>query len=309
MEFKVGEKVRFLHENMEGIIQEILSPKMVLVLVDDVLEEEVNVEELVKIHRAERVLRFDEPEKPEPEAVSETAKRTPLAAALVRVDSGEYEIWLINPAPLEVFFTLFGRIRKRIQPINSGQLSSRSERLLGKLSTDEFHHCRSLIFQILKYSAHPEFNPIPPLVIEIPIRTEVFKQKPETIAELGKEGYYLPLEELEPEKSPEQAAAKTVEKPAAPPSEVVDLHIQKLMDYHHKMDGDSLLKIQIEAFQQALNQAVLHKMPRIIFIHGIGSGRLRDSIETILDGHQFVFGHKRADILKYGNGAIEVELA
>lgn len=309
MEFKVGEKVRFLHEKMEGIVQEILGDTKVLVLVDDLLEEEVPVSELVKIHRSERNLRSNEQEKEIPEFLSKVARKLPLALAITRNRLGVYELWLLNPTPLELMFNVFVRIRKKTEPLNSGRAEGRSEMFIGKLSSDQFHHCKSLLFQILKYSGHPDFNPRDPLVVEITLRSEIFNEKPIFIESLGREGYFLPLEKAEDDTIAEPAKVKKVEQPAGPPSEVIDLHIQKLVKSFDGLDGNAMLAIQIEAFQQALNQAVLHNMSRIIFIHGVGSGRLKEDIETILESHQFVFNFQKADPIKFGNGATEVELA
>ena len=89
-----------------------------------------------------------------------------------------------------------------------------------------------------------------------------------------------------------------------PPMEV-DLHIHQLVPKSKGMDNYDMLTIQIDTAKRQLDFAIKKKIPRIVFIHGIGEGVLRAELEYLFRQYgnlQF----NDADFQKYGRGATEV---
>ncbi len=85
----------------------------------------------------------------------------------------------------------------------------------------------------------------------------------------------------------------------------VDLHIHKLVDDFTNLENKDLINIQIEYFKKCLEQAVKDKYRKLIFIHGIGDGVLKNEILKHLkktDGVQYY----DAPYNRYGFGATEV---
>jgi hypothetical protein len=83
----------------------------------------------------------------------------------------------------------------------------------------------------------------------------------------------------------------------------VDLHIQRLVGDPRVLKPDAMLKLQLDRFEQCLDQAIAHSLPRITFIHGAGKGILRREIESRLEAHPAVLRHSKADPVAFGGGA------
>jgi hypothetical protein len=87
------------------------------------------------------------------------------------------------------------------------------------------------------------------------------------------------------------------------PPKVVDLHLEKLVDNMMGIDSSTMLRLQIEAFEKAITDAQAHHVDSMVFIHGIGTGKLKKEIHTRLMEFDFVKNFELADPVLYGNGA------
>ncbi len=88
----------------------------------------------------------------------------------------------------------------------------------------------------------------------------------------------------------------------------IDLHIENLTDKHDSLNGGQKLKLQLNAFENYLNEAILINIDRIFIIHGIGSGKLKNEIATRLIRNPNVKTFINEWHPKYGFGATEVIL-
>lgn len=93
------------------------------------------------------------------------------------------------------------------------------------------------------------------------------------------------------------------------PSSVVDLHVEALLPGGpgSRTPAD-LLKLQLDTFEKALENAVASGMHDITFIHGVGSGALRTELHKRLGGHPNVRFFEDAQKQKFGYGATKVTL-
>ena len=89
-----------------------------------------------------------------------------------------------------------------------------------------------------------------------------------------------------------------------PPMEV-DLHIEKLVPTTRGLDVIDLLNYQLEAAQGQLEFALRMKIQRIVFIHGVGQGVLKEELLTLFRRYEGL-EVSDADPRKYGMGATEV---
>ena len=85
----------------------------------------------------------------------------------------------------------------------------------------------------------------------------------------------------------------------------VDLHIEKLHDNPGNLNSDDMLQIQLAFFRTCLNHAVINRMKKVIFIHGVGRGVLKTEMQRELDKYDNL-AYMDAPISKYGVGAMEV---
>ena len=72
------------------------------------------------------------------------------------------------------------------------------------------------------------------------------------------------------------------------------------------MSNAQIISYQINFFMQEMDKALIDKLHKIVFIHGVGAGVLRSSIREELKRFPNI-RYSDAPIEKYGNGATEVE--
>lgn len=86
----------------------------------------------------------------------------------------------------------------------------------------------------------------------------------------------------------------------------VDLHLHELIDsYQQKSDHEKLL-FQLNYLRKCMDAAIAHRIKRVIFIHGVGKGTLRQEVIHALKDYDRV-RHFDAPLKKYGFGALTVE--
>lgn len=85
----------------------------------------------------------------------------------------------------------------------------------------------------------------------------------------------------------------------------VDLHIHKITDRDKGMSNYEILNLQIDTAQYKLEFAIKKRIKKIVFIHGVGEGVLREELYTLFRRYENV-KYYDADFQKYGVGATEV---
>lgn len=87
----------------------------------------------------------------------------------------------------------------------------------------------------------------------------------------------------------------------------IDLHIESLLDSHMGMSNAEILSIQMKEFRNFYNRAKSKHIRKLIIIHGVGSGVLKDDVRLFLDKKDGV-EYYDADFREYGKGATAVEI-
>lgn len=103
----------------------------------------------------------------------------------------------------------------------------------------------------------------------------------------------------------EKPQPKKLSKARTPIEEVVDLHIENLLPSHRGMSNGEIIDVQLRYFTKALDNAIHNNYYRIVFIHGVGKGRLREEIIALLDTYSGI-SYRAASYELYGWGATEV---
>jgi hypothetical protein len=85
--------------------------------------------------------------------------------------------------------------------------------------------------------------------------------------------------------------------------EEVDLHIEELIDSHSGMEAGEILNLQMSRFIIALDGAIRNKTRKIVFIHGVGNGKLKQEIRKTLDTKYSKLRYQDASFKEYGYGA------
>tara|TARA_R110001583_G_scaffold58714_4_gene174828 strand:+ start:3398 stop:3961 length:564 start_codon:yes stop_codon:yes gene_type:complete len=97
---------------------------------------------------------------------------------------------------------------------------------------------------------------------------------------------------------------KTDLKPDKLPPMEVDLHIHQLTESTRGMDNYDMLNLQMETAKHKLEFAIKNRIPKIVFIHGVGEGVLKTELDFLLNNYNVDF--YAANYKKYGMGATEV---
>jgi len=84
----------------------------------------------------------------------------------------------------------------------------------------------------------------------------------------------------------------------------VDLHIHELIDTEYGMSNFDKLSLQLRVAREKLEEAILKKHKRIVFIHGRGDGILKNEVRELCKKYPVEFYD--ASYSKYGTGATEV---
>ena len=85
----------------------------------------------------------------------------------------------------------------------------------------------------------------------------------------------------------------------------VDLHIEKLVPSKRGMSNYDILTLQIETAKRQLDFAIKNRMPKVVFIHGVGEGVLKADLDFLLGRYNNI-SFQDANYQKYGLGATEV---
>ena len=86
----------------------------------------------------------------------------------------------------------------------------------------------------------------------------------------------------------------------------VDLHYHVLTGVRDGIPSHEMLTLQMEHFDRMMRRAEQKRIPRIVFIHGVGQGRLRQEIRNALSSYWPQCTCRDGDPRKYGHGATEV---
>ena len=85
----------------------------------------------------------------------------------------------------------------------------------------------------------------------------------------------------------------------------VDLHIEALTDDCSALSDHEKFETQMRFFQKCLNDAIVNHVHKVIFIHGVGAGVLKNEIINELKQYKGLH-YFDASMAKYGVGATEV---
>lgn len=320
----VGDRVRTIRSNHEGVITRLISDQQIEVEIEDGFRLPFMKSDLVVIAREEQAIWGKEKR-----LATGKEQKSPILAekglylAMTHFNDKLLEVYLINNTDFSLPFT-FGDDRDMAYfGISSGILTPRTYQKVHELSIDKFERWNTLIIQFLFHRIGVgSFRE--PLVKKMRFKANTFfKALKKEVPLLGGEGYVFQLDEenrvAEIQPNPERVVEKTIEtQPAAKnilvvpkPTQFgkrkeVDLHADKL-GINHLAKGE-ILQQQLQIFEKQLDSAIVEGYDEIIFIHGVGNNVLKTEIQRRLSGHPHVSFFQDAQKEKFGYGATLVKL-
>lgn len=85
----------------------------------------------------------------------------------------------------------------------------------------------------------------------------------------------------------------------------IDLHIEKLVKNFKHLTNFDILNIQVDTARSQLEFAIKNRIPKVVFIHGMGEGVLKTELDFLF-GRYSEITFQDANYRKYGLGATEV---
>lgn len=85
----------------------------------------------------------------------------------------------------------------------------------------------------------------------------------------------------------------------------VDLHIEKLTKDFRRMEKFDMLNLQLDMARGQVEFAISNRIPRIVFIHGVGEGVLKAELGYLFSRYPEI-NYEDANYQKYGLGATQI---
>ncbi|MDR0661721.1 MAG: DUF2027 domain-containing protein [Prevotellaceae bacterium] len=241
---------------------------------------------------------------------------------------GDIDIYLINDGAYYLLYTV-GVCENTgyIKHIQGGELEPDSKLYIQTLAVKDIATIQELSFGFMKYRAgiyrmqgpeqlELELNPVKFFRPNAFSENDFFDEKA-MIYKLSsnqktlKDFFTLSAEEIAKamkEKKPHTASVKG-KTPKPIEIEEVDLHIESLVDNHKDLSNGEILEIQLARFQTALELGMHSGTKRMVFIHGVGNGKLKHEILRLLDTqYAGKVRYQDASFKEYGYGATMVML-
>ena len=150
-----------------------------------------------------------------------------------------------------------------------------------------------------KQNAFVVTKPFKVPVMVIPLQDNPLKAELEKLSERD---FQQAIEQKEPKKK-----APVV---ALPDQELVeiDLHIHELLDNFTNLTNTEMLTVQMNKFHEELAKAISSGAKKIVFIHGVGNGTLKNELRRELQRKYSKYASQDASFREYGYGATMVIL-
>lgn len=346
MVINIGDKVRFLNDVGGGVVTRVLNPKTVMVQTEDGFEVPTSVADLVKAEpESEKKMApkddvaFQKPElktnsnknafaaQLKQMSAKEVVKSKPellqLAILPQKKENGEpeYQFHLINEEKQDILYVLHSEQNGLLRKVEKGTLESGLEIELCSYTQSELLERSALHLQILFYGTG-EYSYPDPLCFTLSLGGINLQQK-----QLFKVNEYfeepallLPVIDnrftratyltggkvnLKPKDSKSKGTGTVKEES----DEEVDLHIDQIIDNFRELTPGEILDVQMARFRTSLEGAIHSASTRrIVFIHGVGNGKLKYELRKALDQDYPRLAYQDASFAEYGFGATMVML-
>ncbi len=338
MIFKPGNTVKFIHTGDIGEVVEILDSETVMVWLDDD-EIPTDVENIVIWKNDAPFAPFKQVAKPkaapiviQPKKIKQPKKAGLFVAFEPNFDNegniSRFDIFIANDSPYKFIYTYKIKILNNFSPEKNEMIEPFMAKKVGELSHYDLSDNPTVFFDLWQITTEGTDQKVEKA---IKIKPKQFFSKTKNISFTTVPVYAYELATKLKEKTKEEdlktytkrnlTEAKTEEfydyvkvhkiakiEDRAHFQDEIDLHIEMLTSNHKSLRPAEMLQLQIQVFEEYLDQAIRLGVPKVHIIHGLGKGRLRSEIKRKLDRNPYVRMHANLHHPKYGFGATEVYL-
>ena len=342
---KTGDKVRFLNAVGGGVVKSVINKTMVSVEDNDGFEVPTPISELVVVDDSvsmdpeRRTSRPRTPEKKEEQVVVKeqpkaepkyvAGKDTPVCfLAFVPQNEanpveGELKVYLVNDSNNFMLYNYSHLKNKMYRSVESGKMNPNSKRYMESFSRFDLNELPEFQFQLLFFREESP-NMESPVVKSLRLnpvkfyrqnsyeKTKYFVQNTIIFSLLEQDMDAEMAKLTEPELTKmvsEKDESKVVVKRIVSPELVeIDLHIHELLEDIRGLSNHEMLEVQMGRFRNELDTAIENGTKRIVFIHGIGNGTLKQELRQELTTKYKKYYFQDASFKEYGYGATMVIL-
>lgn len=322
----IGDKVRSIKGSEEGVVVNILSDQEVELEIEDGFRIPYRAKDLVVVSSEEQRAFSNEPTASQGKNVSKSPK--PITA-----DKGVYlsfiprndqllEVFLVNNTDLLHLYSFGGNHKDGYEGIFHGLLDARSYQKVHELSVQGFESWPMLVVHAIPYRAgHDSYRE--PWVKKLRFRAQSFFKMEKKTPLINQKGYLFQLDvdnqAVQEETKQKLEGAFKANDPEVQPKmtdlvqkyqvqKEVDLHIEHIVAEPEKLSSNEMFAMQVETFEKSLDRAIVSGAEEIVFIHGVGNGKLKTEIQKRLSKNQHVEFFNDAKREKFGYGATAVKL-
>lgn len=309
--FKIGDYVRFIDEKREGYITKEINDITVGVTDTDGFEIPVAKSNLTYVHGHHSNADTENNAMPATQVDEQFVEDgIYLAVAEDSKASVVAHFTLVNRTSYQLLLSLKTEKAGIYKGEFAGVIQAKSSVQVYTANLGDLDNWPNFTFQVLFFTSG-NVKPKASLQLEKRFKSKDFSGAKNQISEINKYGWLIRLDEpalvIDAQKLKESFFSVKEDKPkVAKPSQEVDLHIERLRDDHHFLSQTEILNVQLDQFQKTLDAAIVHQMPSIVIIHGVGNGTLRDQIHKTISKHPQVRTFMDARKEKFGYGATEV---
>lgn len=326
MKLRIGDKVRFLNEVGEGTITRFKDKETVFVEMADGFEIPYLSKHLVPIH-TELILN---PEVENIELELETVL-TDSVYFIIEPDHEmpalvtDYKFYLFNSSSYNVSFTYSVKDDAYFQTLKHGELGAYQKTFLKQVKKNFFkeyayHKIECLFFKNIHYKSQI------PLAEILYINDKIISQstlvqhnefKHSVYAYILKDDFLeteIIQQTLRMEDLTRLKAIKEFKQPLKTSiakqkikdlTKEIDLHIEELIESFSTLTKSEILSIQLDKFEKEMQYCLSNGIKKLIVIHGVGNGKLKQEIISILNTIDDITFYD-ASYKNYGYGATEI---
>jgi hypothetical protein len=342
---KAGDKVRFLNAVGGGVVKSVINKTMVNVEDYDGFEVPTLISELVVVDDANSMnsekrhakIRADEKKE-----IAEVKKEQPKVEpkyvagndapdfyfAFVPQDEknpveGELKVYLVNNSNNFVLYNYCHLKNKVYRSVESGKMNPNSKRYLESFTRMDLNELPDFQFQLVFFREEAakleaplvkslRLNPVKFYRLNSYEKTKYFAQnaivfsllEPDMESEVAKLSEADLTQVVLEKEEPKAIVKRTV----SPDLVEIDLHIHELLEDTRGLANHEMLEVQLGRFRNELETAIANGTRRIVFIHGIGNGTLKQELRKELSTKYKKYYFQDASFKEYGYGATMVIL-
>jgi hypothetical protein len=238
---------------------------------------------------------------------------------------GKFVIYLINDSCYQILFHAGIGFDNKIDTIKAGYLEPDMKIILGEYSQSALNENDTfLFFQIISFR-NTGFKRQEPISAKIKLSGDILKS-PGSFKKnkfISGNALIIPVEqsvnrkmkmsledfksamvsEKPKENEPKKTVVSTKTEHKISDFQEIDLHIEQITDNYRNLSPGEIIEIQLARFRTSLAGAILACEKRIVFIHGIGAGKLKTEIRKTIDREYSSCMYQDASFKEYGYGA------